>query len=85
MQIEGGGHGGAIDLGVAMDGGIVAHASQQAVGDAGGAAAAAGHLPGGRCIQRNRQQGRGAPHDRLEVGLFVELEPLDQPEAVPQR
>ena len=62
----------------------IPHPAQQAIGDAGGAAAAASHLQGGAGLKIHGQQAGGALHDGLEIGQLVKLEPLDQAEAVPQ-
>ena len=63
----------------------IADTTQQAIGDARGAAAAAGHLPGGAWLQRQLQQAGGALDDRLQVVEAIELQPLHQPEAITQR
>ena len=65
---------------------VVAHPAQQPVGDARGAAAAAGDLGDGprRSIVEPEQRG-GAGEHLLELGVVVELEVRGEAEAVAQR
>ena len=65
--------------------GVVAHASEQAVGDARGAAGTARkHLPAGG-FERHVECAGAAFEDLFEFAGAVEVEPLDHPEAIAQR
>ena len=65
--------------------GEVAHAAQQAAGDARGAAAAAGDFVRAVVGDRGIEQLGGAADDLLELGDGVEIEPDRDAEAVAQR
>ena len=78
------GHAG-VDRAVAAHLRVVAHAAQQAVGDAGRAARAPRQQHGPVVADRDRQLGRVRVHQSHEVGGLVELQPLHHPEAVAQR
>src|SRR3954454_11515897 len=74
-----------VDDAVSTDLGVVAHASQQPVGDPGRAPSAPGDLFGAVRAQRHLEQ-RGATHEHLlELGRGVEVEMRDEPEPVAQR
>jgi DNA polymerase III delta prime subunit len=73
------------DATVALDVGEVAHPAQQAVGDAGGAAAAARDFERPVRVDGCVQQAGAAHHDALQLGRGVELQPRDDAEAVAQR
>src|SRR5262245_24528007 len=70
---------------VALHLGVVAHAAQQAVGDARRAARAPRDLAGALLDDLDFQQPRRAADDGGELGLAVELEARDDAEAVAQR
>ncbi len=74
-----------VDAARALDVGVVAHAAQQAVGDAGRAARAARDLAGAPVVDRRLQQPRAAMHDARQLLGRVELQPRDDAEAVAQR
>ncbi len=73
------------DRAVGLDLRVVAHAPQQAVGDARRAARAARDLGAALGRQVHFQQPRRAVHDGGELGLAVELEPRDDAKAIAQR
>ena len=83
-HLQGGIGQGGIHAAVAFHFGVVAHAAQQAVGDARGAAAAAGDFECAVVGQAHLQQGGGAGNDGGEVGAAVKLEAGDDAEAVAQ-
>src|SRR3546814_4654006 len=74
-----------VDAAGGADLGVVAHAPQQAVGDARGAARAARDLAGALGYAVDAQDLRRALHDPGQVFGAVELQPLDDAEAVAQR
>ena len=59
--------------------------AQQAVGDAWGAATAAGDAGTGLSGEAHPEQAGRARHDRFEILLAVKLQALNQAEAIPQR
>jgi hypothetical protein len=65
--------------------GEVAHAAQQAVGDARRAARALGDLGRAGGVDRHAEDAGRAVHDAGQLGDVVELEPLHDAEAVAQR
>ena len=85
MQAEGLGHQGRADAAMAPHRSHIAHSTQQAIGDAGGAATAAGNFQGGPTIQLDLQQASGPLHNLLKFIEPVKLKPLNQAEAIPQR
>jgi hypothetical protein len=76
---------GARDLAVGLDLGEVAHAAQQAVGNARRAARALGDFHRAVLDDVAVQQVRRAAHDQAEFFRRVELQPGDDAEAVAQR
>src|SRR3546814_12417917 len=74
-----------VDAAGGADLGVVAHAPQQAVGDARGAARTARDLAGALGYAVDAQDLRRALHDPGQVFGAVELQPLDDAEAVAQR
>ena len=64
---------------------VVAHAPQQAVGDARRAARPPAHLARGVVVDRHAEDPRRAPDDLDDVGLVVEVQPVDDAEARAQR
>ena len=82
-------HGGAGDLdrddAVGPHLRVVAHAMQQAVGDARRAARSPGDLGGRLGIDRRAEDARRAAHDLVDVGDGVEIEPVHDAEARAQR
>ena len=65
--------------------GVVAHATQQPVGDARCAATPAGDLPGALGLDGHAENPGGARDDDLEVGDGVEVQAVDDAEAPPER
>ena len=68
-----------------MDERVVAHASEQPVGDARGAAASPGDLGEGLAVDGEAEHRRGAFEHPLELGLVVELEVRGESEPVAER
>jgi hypothetical protein len=64
--------------------GVVADAAQEAVGDARGAPAATGDLGGARLVDRDPEDARRARDDEVQVGVRVEVEPVDDAEPAAQ-
>ena len=77
--------GGGVDAVVARGMGEIAHAAEQAAGDARRAAAAAGDFVRAVLGERGIEQPGGAADDLLELGDGVEIEPDRDAEAVAQR
>ena len=73
------------DLARAFGLGEIADTAQQAAGDAGCAAGAAGNLLGAILAGRDPELGGVAPDDRTQLGRGVEFEPHRNTETVPQR
>ena len=84
-QIEGGCRDRLRDAPVGLHLGVVAHPSQQPVGDSRRTPGALRDAAGPLLLHRHAEDGRGAPHDALEILHAVELEPLHDAEPVPQR
>src|SRR5690606_6917468 len=63
----------------------VAHATQQAIGDAWRTAGAARDLRGALLVDLDAQDARGALHDLLQLLHRVEIESLDDGETIAQR
>src|SRR6266581_4894844 len=70
---------------VAANLGVVAHAPQQAVCDAGCAAGAPGDLRDRLRLDLDLENARRPPHDALQLGLGIEVQPVHGAEAVAQR
>ena len=85
LHLERGVGGIFVDLAVAYDLGVVAHALEEPVGDARRSAAAAGELLRARLGDGDPQYPRVADHDLLQVLRPVVVEPVGEPEAVEQR
>ena len=73
------------DLGRALDDREVAHAAQQAPGDARRAPRAACDFARAALVHRDAEHARAAPHDRLELLDRVEIEPHRNAETIAQR
>jgi hypothetical protein len=84
VQAEGLVHQSGAHPAVTTHGSHITHTPQQAVGDARRAAAAAGHLQGRSGIELDLEQPGRPLHDRLQILEAVKLQPLNQPEAIPQ-
>src|SRR5207253_3950983 len=69
---------------VALHLGEIAHAPQEAVGDARRAAGAPGDLPRASLVETHLELLRRAAHDLLQVAGRVVVEPVDDAEAVAQ-
>src|SRR5207237_2190477 len=70
---------------VAANLGVVAHAPQQTVGDAGRAAGAPGDLRDRLRMDLDVEDARRPAHDALQLWLGIEVQPVDGAEAVAQR
>src|SRR3546814_2279661 len=79
------GRGVDVDGAVSAHLGVVAHAPQQAVGDARRAPGPSGDLVGTGRIDGDLEDPSGAGDDRLELGRVVVVEAGDQAEAVAAR
>ena len=84
-EVERGARGVGVDVATPVDLGEVAHALEQAVGDARGAAGALGDRARARGLDLDAQHARGADDDAGEVAGAVVLEPVLEAEAVAQR
>ena len=73
--------GGAVDAALCADFGVVAHAAEQAVGDAGGAAGAHGDLGGAVAVDGDAEDLGGALDDEAEFVIGVELQADEDAEA----
>ena len=63
----------------------IAHPTQQAIGNAGGAPTAAGNFQGRPTLQLDLEQASRPLHNLLKLIESVKLKPLNQAEAIPQR
>ena len=77
--------GGGTDFAAAFYFGVIAHAAQQAVGDARGAAAAAGDFHRAGVVDVQLQQSGGTADNHRQIVVIVKLQPRYDAETVAQR